>query len=350
MFTKKIASCLSSVFSSRRTRLFSALVALSLCACLLTSFVVLKLNTVTVVEGGKQIASFTTIQSEQQKLLEQAGVTVGKDDVVTYKTDKQNIVLEIERAFAVSVQCGDEKIAVFMTSGATVEDVLAKSGVVYGKGDTVTPAADTEVEADMNIVVVHRTTKTIKETESIAFKEQTKKSDKLYIGETKVEQQGKKGEKTSTFRVVYEDGKEISRTLVSSVVTKEPQDKITLIGTKKKAITPPSYFGAKMSKEQLSGAKCITVTATAYCNTSDGGQVTVTGQKTGYGVIAVDPRVIPLGSKLYVESPDGSYVYGYCVAGDTGGAIKGNRIDLFLGSESECRAFGRRSMKVYIIG
>jgi len=67
------------------------------------------------------------------------------------------------------------------------------------------------------------------------------------------------------------------------------------------------------------------------------------------GVVAVDPKVIPLGTKLYIESPDGSYVYGCAVAGDTGGAIKGNRIDLFMDTYSECMQFGRRTMNVYIL-
>ena len=147
--------------------------------------------------------------------------------------------------------------------------------------------------------------------------------------------------------MVYEDGKEVHRTLIGKETTKEAQKKIILKGTKVKA---PATFGSKMSKAELAGAKCISVVATAYCNTSDGGQVTVTGSKTGFGIVAVDPRVIPLGTKLYITSADGSYVYGYCVAGDTGGAIKGNRVDLFLGSESECREFGRRPMQVYILG
>ena len=67
------------------------------------------------------------------------------------------------------------------------------------------------------------------------------------------------------------------------------------------------------------------------------------------GVVAVDPRVIPLGTRLYIETADGSYIYGNAVAGDTGGAIKGNKIDLFMNSYSECMQFGRRTVNVYIL-
>ena len=65
--------------------------------------------------------------------------------------------------------------------------------------------------------------------------------------------------------------------------------------------------------------------------------------------LAVDPSVIPLGSKLYIETSDGGYVYGYATAEDTGGAIKGNKVDLFFPTYNECMSFGRRSVKVYIL-
>ena len=70
-----------------------------------------------------------------------------------------------------------------------------------------------------------------------------------------------------------------------------------------------------------------------------------------YGVIAVDPKVIPLGSRVYIESSDGgkSWVYGFAVAADTGGAIKGNKIDLCYNTRAECLQFGRRSATVYIL-
>ena len=103
----------------------------------------------------------------------------------------------------------------------------------------------------------------------------------------------------------------------------------------------------------LSTARVITCEATAYtpsideCGKDDG--ITATGAKCEVGVVAVDPRVIPLGTKLYIETLDGSFVYGYCSAQDTGGAIKGNKVDLAMNTKSECFQFGRRKVKVYIL-
>lgn len=104
----------------------------------------------------------------------------------------------------------------------------------------------------------------------------------------------------------------------------------------------------------LSNAKVITCTATAYTPSADEtwpytDGLTATGVKCQVGMVAVDPSVIPLKSKLYIETEDGSFVYGYCTAEDTGGAIKGNKVDLVMNTKAECFNFGRRTVKVYIL-
>ena len=115
--------------------------------------------------------------------------------------------------------------------------------------------------------------------------------------------------------------------------------------------TPDPEEQAYPTMETLSGdvlayTDCLTVEATAY----SGGGKTAMGTAAGEGTVAVDPDVIPLGSRLYITAEDGSsWVYGYAVAEDTGGSIQGERIDLFFWSESDCRVFGRRTAKVYVL-
>ncbi|MBQ2697973.1 MAG: 3D domain-containing protein, partial [Clostridia bacterium] len=95
----------------------------------------------------------------------------------------------------------------------------------------------------------------------------------------------------------------------------------------------------------------LDMTATAYTY-GDGGQwgdITATGKAVAVGYVAVDPRVIPLGSRLYITYPNGGVCYGFAVAEDTGGAIKGNRIDLFFESRDDALQFGRRKVKVYVL-
>lgn len=346
MSIEKIRNGMSKLFTGRR-KVVTAIVAMSLVFCLLTSFVVMQINTVTVIEEGKQVATFTSFESDKDQLLSAAGVEITDADVVKHTADGRNITIEVTRAFNVYVKTADEQVTVKATAGKTVKDILEQAGIEYDESDKLSHTLTDAVSADMEIALIRSVVKTIKETEIIPYTSETKKSDTLYVGTTSTAQKGRNGENTLTYQVIYEDGKEVSRKLISKETTKEVRNEIILEGTRVKA---PATFGAKMSKAELAGAKVINVTATAYCNTSDGGQLTALGNKTGFGIVAVDPNVIPLGSKLYITSADGSYVYGYCIAGDTGGAIKGNRVDLFLGSESECREFGRRSMKVYILG
>lgn len=104
----------------------------------------------------------------------------------------------------------------------------------------------------------------------------------------------------------------------------------------------------------LSDATIINCMATAYTSAADetwpySDGRTATGALCRVGVVAVDPNVIPLKSKLFIESADGSFVYGYCVAEDTGGGIKGNRVDLVMNTKEECYSFGVRAVKVYIL-
>ena len=115
--------------------------------------------------------------------------------------------------------------------------------------------------------------------------------------------------------------------------------------------TPDPEEQAYLTMETFSGdvlayTDCLTVEATAY----SGGGKTAMGTATGEGTVAVDPDVIPLGSRLYITAEDGSsWVYGYAVAEYTGGSIQGERVELFFRSESDCRAFGRRTAKVYVL-
>lgn len=121
-------------------------------------------------------------------------------------------------------------------------------------------------------------------------------------------------------------------------------------------LMPPAIVATVQKEEPPAGAepdrktetKCLTVLATAYCackrccgRRANG--YTSTGMRARYGIVAVDPRVIPLYSRLFIPG------YGYAVAGDTGSAIKGMRIDLFFPSHQKARAFGKRRVKVYIL-
>ena len=140
--------------------------------------------------------------------------------------------------------------------------------------------------------------------------------------------------------MTLENGKEISRVVLSEKKLKDKQDKVVAVGTKPQPI--------QVASRGIDNGREIYVTSTAYtasCNGCSG--TTATGvnllANPNAKVIAVDPRVIPLGSKVYVEG------YGYAIASDTGGAIKGNKIDVFFPSKTDAYRWGRQTVKIKIL-
>ncbi len=174
--------------------------------------------------------------------------------------------------------------------------------------------------------------------EPIPYSTLRKATTQLRSGASRTIRNGTNGEKEVVFKVTTRpDGVEIHREKVSERIIKKPVDEIVQEG--QRATLP--------SRGYFSGRRMLTMIPTTYdpyhCG-GDGRGLTATGLKARYGVVAVDPRFIPLGTKLYVEG------YGYAIAADTGGAIKGNRIDLCV--DSKHQASGVRSFKplhVYII-
>jgi 3D (Asp-Asp-Asp) domain-containing protein len=150
---------------------------------------------------------------------------------------------------------------------------------------------------------------------------------------------GVDGEVRTTYQVTTKDGQVVSKKALFSTRT-EPVDKLVLIGRQGVQTSRGSYTRGKV--------KVLTMTATAYDTSPQtlpgSSGLTATGIPAEFGIVAVDPRVIPLGTMVFVEG------YGIALAADTGGAIKGNRIDLCYDSRSEALAFGRRKVRVHILG
>ena len=224
------------------------------------------------------------------------------------------------------------------TGDATVDGILRNGGIELHEADLVEPARDTQITEPTNITVTRVTTTQKKQTQAVAYTTETRDASDLEAGKTRVAQKGVNGVEEVTLEYTYHDGKQVACVQLSSSTVKEPVTEIVERGTKQPSVATASGT--------LSYSRVLTVEATAY----SGGGTTASGMAAQVGRIAVDPRVIPLGTRLYITSVDGSsWVYGTAVAADTGGAIKGNRIDLYFNSESECIRFGRRSAKVYIL-
>lgn len=295
------------------------------------------------------------------ELLNEEGVTVSDADKLnvspeTEIDDGHEIIVKRGKQVTIKTNAGE---TVANVTSADAEGALAEAGYQPSEADEITTEGDV-----ISVVAVDEKTEEI--ALPIEFETVYTEDADLIKGETKVTQAGVNGEKLIVQKVVFRDGVETSRETVSETVTKEPVKQIIAKGTKviatpapAKNVTAPAAKGSNLSRDTgntINGMKYkkkITMQATAYSTSpSENGGYTVSakGNPLKHGIVAVDPRVVPLGSKVYVESTDGSWVYGVASAEDTGGAIKGNRIDLcYEGSVASVNTFGRRSCNVYIL-
>lgn len=287
------------------------------------------------------------------------------ENVQVYEKDKLSVDLDapvvsgmkmtIDRAVPVEVTA-DGKVETYLTPEKTVKAFFEAENIVLNEKDKLSLGIDDSIQNGMKMTIVRVTSEIIEEKESIAFAVQEKKDSTLLKGKSVVKQEGTQGEKKITKEVTYEDGVEVARVELSTEVVKEPVDKIVAIGTKAPPAPKPVQTAKKPSSSSIVASRggsvpsnlnysnSFRVEATAYA--LDG--ITATGTKPvrvegGWSTIAVDPRVIPLGTKVYIEN------YGYAIAEDTGGAIKGNKIDVYMNSRSAALSWGRRTVTIYIL-
>ncbi|HHW29170.1 MAG TPA: DUF348 domain-containing protein [Syntrophomonadaceae bacterium] len=282
---------------------------------------------------GKELRH-KTLKGTVEEALTEAGIEVKPHDQVTpgLKSEvKDGMLVVVERAFPVLLVADGDTTTIY-TTPTNVRGVLQKASLTLGELDRVSPELDAEVEPGCEIRVTRVREEVITEKYDIPAKTERKPDSTLNKGQQKVVRDGSPGEGVRQVKVVYEDGKEVSRKTIKEQVVRSPVNRIIAYGT----ISTISRGG-----DVIRYRKVIRARATAYGPST--GKYTATGHQVARGVVAVDPRVIPLGSRLYVDG------YGYGRALDVGGAVKGNAVDLFFPSDAECYRWGVRYVNVYIL-
>lgn len=328
-------------------RLCAAVVMAALSVAMI-AYVSANMRIYTVIDGTESHVVLS-LSSKPKDVIASAGVVLGDGD----EYEENNGEISVNRAFDVQVTV-DGSTTVLRMTGGTVGDALKLLGVKVDEDDTVSVKDDQKVSDGMNITVERVAFEEYTKTEAVAYETTIKYTNTLPKNKTLVHTKGKKGVKTYVYRDRYVDGELVETVLVSEAVTEKPVTEVILKGTVVGTPMSEAPFEIELDEagQPLHYKKVYTGLATAYTN--EGGILsdkTASGMKAQVGVIAVDPKLIPYGTKLYVVAPNGSYVYGYAVAGDTGNRVrKGVTVaDLFMNTVAECYQFGKRTVNVYIL-
>ncbi|MGQ0548430.1 MAG: 3D domain-containing protein [Armatimonadota bacterium] len=272
-------------------------------------------------------------------VLREAAITVGPHDRLIPAAGVRlapRTIIEIRRAFPVLVMV-DGSRRVVMTAAATVDELIgdAAHGLAVRPRDRVYPSAATPLVSGDIVRIVRIETRIIEKTEPVPFARIIQPTVTLPSGVPRVVQRGRLGVRTYATSVTTADGEVVDRRELAPVITAPPQDHVVQVGTRR-------MFA---DRGEFAGKEVVQMEATAYAPWHGEGvnDITAIGLKARYGVVAVDPKVIPLRSVVFVEG------YGRAIAGDTGGAIKGHRIDLCYDTVREAYKFGRRPVRVYIL-
>lgn len=316
--------------------------------------------------------------------LKVAGVTLTKGTALNYAATElltDGMIIEIYDIYDVTFKV-DGKTVTKSVSGDTVADALQLAGIKLGEQDYTEPALDTVLKDGIQVEVFRVKVEKRTENQDVDYETKSINTETLYKGETKVITKGIKGAKAVEYEDRYVNGELVESKVIAENVLVQPTDEIVQVGTKNKSLAPsgaskdtiknaqtaskPVYatelpIGTPISELAVpahvtigsnglptSYKKVINAKATAYC---EPGGLTSTGARAQNGYIAVDPKEIPYGTEMYIVSADGRYVYGYCIAADTGGFIHSvdNTVDLHMNTEAMCRQWGRRDIVIYFL-
>lgn len=228
------------------------------------------------------------------------------------------------------------------SDNATAMDLINSVGITLSDEDSVSCDTNTLLTEDM-VISINR----IYYEDSVSYETVDYKTETVQViystfaHKTGTEIAGKEGKKEVVTRTKYVNGEAVESSVVSEKIVKNPVSAKIYVDASNLLDTGggvPSEYASKIENVKF----------TAYGPSDGGGQGTATGQKARVGFVAVDPKVIPLYSKLYIVMDNG-FVYGYAYAMDTGGAVKGNIVDIYLPSSYDCNRFGRRTGTVYVV-
>lgn len=245
----------------------------------------------------------------------------------------------------------NKKSFTFQTTPKKVENILQDCNIKLAKEDIVIPSKTSTAKDNTTIEIKKVTTKATVTTQPLKYTTEVVYTTSLKPGQSKITQKGKEGLQEVTKTEYYVNGVlDKKKTKTTSKVVKSPVNSVKQVGgSNLNTISPLNYGPIVNGLPKNATLYKRGATATAY--TAAEGARTSTGRVAQVGYVAVNPKKIPYGTKLYIVSNDGRYIYGYALAADTGGALMSGQadVDLYFNTNSECIRFGRRPVNIYIV-
>ena len=290
-------------------------------------------------------------ESTVEDLLKEEGIKLTKDTRVEPSLEAlilQDLKVTVTnpKNYTIKTKDGELKVESY---GTTVKNILKDANINLGWKDFTKPGLEEKLNPNGLITVFQVEEKLRVEQVAIPYETEVITNIRLDKGIQNTLQEGKDGFKRSHIKDIYINGEFSSSVIVLDTIASEPQPKVIENGANDIVST---------SRGDTPFREAMVMSATAYdlsyasTGKNPGDKhygITASGTTARPGTVAVDPRVIPLGTKLYVESLDGTSDYGFAIAEDRGSAIKGKKIDLFFTSNRSAMNFGRRNVKVYIL-
>lgn len=307
-----------------------------------------------VITDGDRTLTYTTSAADPAAVLGQAGLSLGAEDSYTTENVDGSSVISVHRANVTINYHGTARKVV--SHEETAGELLHRLGLTVTGEDLVSHGMDDRTYEGMVLTV--GVPVTVQETYSSTLPHSVTYCNAASIpeGMEAVLVEGVNGELRCTADVTYLGSQEVSRENVRQTLVRPAVTEIVAVGTgqpkteKNDPIISDGYITLPTG-EVLTYYKTDTIRATAYTHTDEGcDMVTATGTSVHWGTVAVDPRYIPYGTRMFIMASDGSYVYGLAVAEDCGGDIKRDRMDLYMPTIEQCMEFGRRRCTIYFLG
>ena len=310
-------------------------------------------QTTYVITDGEEVTVHKTFETNPAQVLDEAGLSLDADDVYTTQPGDGVSEITVQRGQQITISnCGEPMIVT--SYGETLETLFNRLGIpVYGNYEVSLPL-DTQTYDGMEVSVKSIIEMEQTYTQELAFETTYCEDPNLAEGEQILVQDGVAGQISYRANVVYVNSQEQSRTVLEEKVIQQPVRKIIRVGTGTGENTGKPAIGDGViitaDGEVLTYSHTDQYKATAYTHTDAGcNMITATGTTVRIGTVAVDPKVIPYGTRMFIVTNDGRYIYGVGTAEDCGGSIKGNRLDLYFPTDAECWQFGVRNCTVYFL-